>query len=260
MKVVLFFMVCFYPLISLANTSKIVVTKLSDDAYLLKSADYPTNIGVLKTSKGVVLIDPMPGSDNFGALSDAIKAIYGNQQVYVLNTHQHEDHFGGNGYFVNTGAQLLNSTKDLAEIKTVEVKSHSSADRVFFHSKSNTIFVGDIYDTDWHPTFYAGGIAGFVSAVDAILELGDENSLIVPGHGKPTRKTELKMFRQNTLDWVTKVKELKESGMVFSELQHNEQLKGIFQRFNVENRAVFVPEKAFVRFIERTLTMIESGA
>ena len=68
------------------------------------------------------------------------------------------------------------------------------------------------------------------------------------------------MFRQNTLDWVSKVKELKKSEMVLSELQHNEQLKSIFQRFNVENRAVFVPEKAFVRFIERTLTMIENGA
>lgn len=260
MKVVLFFIVCVYPLISLANTSKIVVTKLSDGAYLLKSANNPTNIGVLKTCEGVVLIDPMPGGENFGALSDTIKAIYGNQQVYVLNTHQHEDHSGGNGYFVNTGAKLLNSTVDIAAIRTVGVTSHSSVDKVFFHRKSNTVFVGDIYDTNWHPTFYAGGIVGFVSAVDAILELGDQNSLIVPGHGKPTSKKELKEFRQNTLDWVAKVKELKQSEMVFSELQHNEQLKVIFQRFNVENRAVFVPEKAFIRFIERTLTMIESDA
>jgi cyclase len=260
MKVVLFFIAGFYPFMSLANAAEILVTKLSDEAYLLKSANYNTTIGALKTSKGIILIDPMPGEDNLSALSKAIQTIYDSQAVYLLNTHQHEDHVGGNSYFVKGGAVLLNSTEDLAEIKTVEVKSHRSADRVFFHSKSNTIFVGDIYDTDWHPTFYAGGIAGFVSAVDAILELGDENSLIVPGHGKPTRKTELKMFRQNTLDWVSKVKELKESGMVLSELQHNEQLKSIFQRFNVENRAVFVPEKAFVRFIERTLTMIESGA
>lgn len=227
MKVILFFMLCFCPLISLAYTAKILVTKLSDDAYLLKSSNYPTNIGVLKTSNGVVLINPMPGSDNLRALSETIKALYGNQPVYVLNTHQHEDHSGGNGYFVNAGAKLLNSPVDMAAIKAVAVKSHSSADNVFFH-RSNTIFVGDIYDTSWHPTFYAGGVAGFVSAVDSVLALGDESSLIIPGHGKPTSKKELKDFRQNTLDWVSKVTELKESGMSLSEIQQNEQIKSIF--------------------------------
>lgn len=259
MKAVLFLMACLYPLFGFATTPKIVATKLSDEAYVLKDANYGTNIGVFKTSKGVVLIDPMPGKDNLEALREAIKAIYDYPQVYLLNTHQHDDHSGGNDYFVHVGAKLLNSTMDLTEIKTVEVKSHSSADKVFFHSKSNTIFVGDIYDTHWHPTFYAGGVADFTNAVDSVLALGDEHSLIVPGHGKPTGKTELKKFRRNTLDWVSKVKALKESGLQLSEIQHNEQIKKIFQRFNVENRAVFVPEKAFIRFIERTLTMIESG-
>jgi cyclase len=259
MKAVLFLMACLYPFLGLATTAKIVVTKLLDEAYVLKDVSYGTNIGVFKTSKGVVLIDPMPGKDNLEALSEAIKAIYDYPPVYLLNTHQHDDHSGGNDYFVHVGAKLLNSTMDLTEIRTVEVKSHSAVDKVFFHSKSNTIFVGDIYDTHWHPTFYAGGVAGFVGAVDAILELGDEHSLIIPGHGKPTSKMELKVFRQNTLDWVSKVKALKESGMVLSELQHNKQLKSIFQRFNVEKRAVFVPEKAFIRFVERTLTVIDNA-
>ncbi|MDR7119602.1 MBL fold metallo-hydrolase [Rheinheimera soli] len=259
MKVVLLVMLCLYPFISLAATAEMLVTKLSDEAYLLKSANYNTNTGALKTSRGIVLIDPMPGENNLRVLSKQLNGIYGSQHIYVLNTHQHDDHSGGNSYFVNAGAKLLSSTIDWAEIKTVEVKSHSSADNIFFHRSSNSIFVGDIYDTDWHPTFYAGGVAGFVSAVDAILELGDENSLIIPGHGKPTSKEELKKFRQNTLDWVSEVKALKESGLQLSEIQHNEQIKKIFQRFNVENRAVFVPEKAFIRFIERTLAEIDNA-
>lgn len=257
MKVTLFFIACLSPFMSLAATAEILVTKLSNEAYLLKSANYNTNIGALKTSRGVVLIDPMPGKDNLRVLRKQLNEIYGSQPVFVLNTHQHDDHSGGNSYFMNAGAKLLSSTMDLAEIKTVEVTSHSSADNLFFHRSSNSIFVGDIYDTNWHPTFYAGGVAGFVSAVDAILELGDESSLIIPGHGKPTSKEELKKFRQNTLDWVSKVKALKESGMSLSEIQQNDQIKIIFQRFNVENRAVFVPEKAFIRFIERTLTLID---
>lgn len=259
MKVELFLNACLSFFLSFTSIAEISVTRLSDEAYLLKSTNYNTNIALLKTSKGVVLIDPMPGKDNLSALNQAIHSIYHSSPVYLLNTHEHEDHTGGNSYFEKAGAVLLKSAVELPDIKRLEVKSHSGSDSIFFHSKSNTIFVGDIYDTYWHPTFYAGGIAGFVSAVDTILTLGDENSLIVPGHGKPTGKVGLRAFKQNTLDWVSKVKELKDSGMTLSALQQNEQLNSIFQRFNLEGRAIFVTENAFSRFIERTLTAIENA-
>lgn len=74
----------------------------------------------------------------------------------------------------------------------------------------------------------------------------------MPGQGKATAKAVLRAYKQNTLDWISTVNELTDSGMTPPELQRSEQLKQIFQRFNLEQRAVFVPEKAFVRFIERT--------
>lgn len=259
MKVVRLLFACVGFFLSFPGTAEILLTRLSDEAYLLKAANYSTNIALLKTGKGIVLIDPMPGKEKLDALNQAIRTMYPDSPLYLLNTHQHEDHTGGNDYFQKTGALLLDSTEKLTDIKKLDVKSHSGADSIFFHSTSNTIFVGDIYDTDWHPTFYAGGIEGFVAAVDSVLALGDERSLIVPGHGKPTGKGELRAFKQNTLDWVSQVKVLKDRGLALSEMKRDKQLTLIFERFNVTGRAVFVTEKAFVRFIERTLTMVEQA-
>jgi cyclase len=132
-------------------------------------------------------------------------------------------------------------------------------DKVFYHKTSNSIFVGDIYDTSWHPTFYAGGVSGFNQAIDEILKLGNDESIIVPGHGKPTGKTELRVFRDNTLNWVSRVKELKEGGLAVSEMKDDAQIKNILHKFNLENKTDFIPEKAVIRFIERTIAVIEKG-
>lgn len=259
MKLTLFFIAVIYSTTSLANSENISVTELSKEAFILKSIDYGTNIGLFKTTKGIVLIDPMPGNENLDALNNAVKYLVGEPVNFVLNTHKHIDHSGGNAYFTEKGGVLLNDAANLTEIHEMVAESHTPEDKVFFHNESNSIFVGDIYDTSWHPTFYAGGLPGFNNAIEAILKLGNEESIIVPGHGKPTSKAELREFRKNTLDWVSRVKKLKNDGMTAIEIKNDNQIKIILEKFNVENKTDFMPEKAFIRFIERTLAVIDKG-
>jgi cyclase len=95
--------------------------------------------------------------------------------------------------------------------------------------------------------------------VDAILNLGDANSLIVPGHGKPGDKQQLKLFRQNTLQWVAQVKMLREQGLTVSEIKDNAEIQRILRKFDTEHKTDFIPPSAVERFIERTLTVIEKG-
>lgn len=259
MKFILFFIAVLYSTIGLASSKNISVTKLSEDAFILKSVDYGTNIGLLRTKEGIVLVDPMPGEENLNALNELINNLVGESVKFILNTHEHSDHSGGNDYFIRKGSLLIYDAANLTELEDLVAKSHSPMDKVFFHKKSNSIFVGDIYDTSWHPTFYAGGVAGFSNAIEGILKLGNDESLIVPGHGKPTGKAELRLFRQNTLDWVARVRKLKNDGLTANEIKNDTQIKVILRKFNVENKADFVPEKALVRFIERTLAVIEKG-
>jgi glyoxylase-like metal-dependent hydrolase (beta-lactamase superfamily II) len=259
MKFICLLVAMFYPTISWASPENIAVTQLNEEAFILKSIDYGTNIGLFKTTAGIVLIDPMPGDINLDALNALLHQLVGGTAKFIFNTHAHADHAGGNAYFIAKGAVLMQDAAQFTEIADVVVTSHSSMDKVFFHKKSNSIFVGDIYDTSWHPTFYAGGIAGFNHAIEAVLKLGNDNSLIVPGHGKATGKTELRLYQQHTLAWVARVRQLKNEGMTAHDIKNDAQIKLILASFNLENKADLFPEKALVRFIERTFAVIEQG-
>lgn len=259
MKVIFFVVAAFYSNIIWATQQEIAVSRLSEDAFVLTSVSNGTNIGVLNTIDGVVLIDPMPGEGHLDALHGLIQTLTGAKANFILNTHAHSDHTGGNSYFLARGASLIDDLASVSGLVSKQAKSHSAIDNIFYHKKSNSIWGGDIYDTRWHPTFYAGGISGFSAAIDCILQLGDEQSLIVPGHGKPTSKTELRTFKNNTLDWVARVRALKNAGLTVGEMKRDPQLNQMKDTFNRDNKPDFIPEAALVRFIERTLTMIEQA-
>ncbi|MEL4429052.1 MBL fold metallo-hydrolase [Shewanella mangrovisoli] len=267
-----------------ANT--ISVEQVSEQVHLLKGIDYGTNIGLISTSDGLVLIDPMPGDEHLSALDDAIQSLYTKPVKFILNTHEHVDHTGGNQHFIQQGARLV-PTQDtvpsqkiplqntaqmqntvaaqntvsmqpvIPDILATQVSSHSSADWIYFHPRSNSLFVGDIVDNSWHPTFYAGGISGFNAAINHILAIGNEDSLIVPGHGKPSHKASLRRFQQNTNDWVQQIESLIDSGKSVEQITQHSQIAELVARFNQEGKSPFLPPKALTKFIERTITVIE---
>jgi len=237
--------------------SNIKQEKIADNLHILSGKEYGTNIGLISTEEGVVIIDPMPGERNLAELDEIIKSTYDNSNTFILNTHKHADHTGGNEFFIKRGGTLIGSEFDFMGIKRVELKSHSSTDYVYYHEKSNVIFVGDVFDTSWHPTFYAGGLEGFDKAVNAILALGDKESLIVPGHGVPAYKPALKAFRENTFKWVSIIQELHKEGQSVESIMKKQRVKVALEKFNVSKQSPFIPENAFKRFVERTITVIE---
>ena len=95
MKTIILFIALICPALSVANTADISVTKRSADVYIVTPA-YATNIGLFNTAKGVVLLDPMPGENQLEALNARVKKLFGAQARFILNTHQHSDHSGGN--------------------------------------------------------------------------------------------------------------------------------------------------------------------
>ena len=83
---------------------EIKTEKLTDNIYVLFGAG--GNIGVLVGEDGVIMID-----DQFAPLSEKISAAIAkvsNEPVkYLLNTHWHGDHAGGNENFAKKGATIL---------------------------------------------------------------------------------------------------------------------------------------------------------
>ncbi|BBM01143.1 MBL fold metallo-hydrolase [Microbulbifer sp. GL-2] len=243
---------------STALSSGVSIQKISEQLHILSGKEYETNIGLIATEDGLVLIDPMPGNNQLSGLNEAIQSIHNEPISFILNTHAHSDHTGGNEYFKKQGGKLIENTFNLDGFTHIKVKSHSEIDNIYYHKESNSIFVGDVFDTSWHPTFYSGGIKGFNEAIDAILNLGDDQSLIIPGHGVPSSKSSLLEFRKNTFEWTNKIQELHQKGMSMEEIMIDTQVKDIVEKFNVNNKSPFLPKKAYRRFIERTISVINN--
>jgi cyclase len=282
----LFFTCCvvLFSLLSYANKSEAKVApfeiaKLSESLYIVTDNDYGTNIGVVISDSATVLIDPMPGEGRFNDLHAQIKLLSKQPIKYVINTHRHEDHTGGNDFFKKLGATIVDS--DVLESQTTQdsenssnkirshltklglmlsqVKSHTYNDVLVSHQASNAIFVGDVFDNSWHPTFYAGGLAGLNSSIDTIFSMTNKSSIIVPGHGKTANKELVDAFRMNTIAWVKLVSKLHKNQVSIDEMMNDKNINELLQRFNTENTHTFIPQNAFRRFIERTVEIIATG-
>lgn len=250
-------------IVAFSNTTQakanknIDIQKISNTLQIFNNKEYGTNIGVVKTTDGVVLIDPMPGEPGLSELNETIKETYQSKPWFIVNTHGHEDHTGGNAYFLNRGAKKLEGSLKKHGIEHIVVASHSPSDKVYYHTQSNSIFVGDVFESNWHPTFYFGGRKGLNNAIEQILALGDENSTIIPGHGVITDKETLRQFRDNTFKWVDRVKELISMNVTVDEIMKDKKANGILAKFSDQNSISFLPKKAHKRFIERTFAVIE---
>lgn len=239
-----------------ASSSDIHIQPLAGGSFLLMDKEYGTWSGLLKTSRGYLLIDPVAKKNNMSALKQAIEEKVNQPVIGVINTHGHEDHSGGNDHFLTKTIPLLEQEQSNEEFTLVKVVAHSNPDRVIYHAASNSIFTGDIFTTDWHPTFYAGGRQGFNQAIELILSLGNDDSLIVPGHGTPTNKQALRTFRQHTMDWLALITTWQKKGKTPEQIMLEPDVRVQLDKFNLDNSGDFVPDKAFKRFIQRTLTIL----
>ncbi|MBT8138733.1 MAG: MBL fold metallo-hydrolase [Gammaproteobacteria bacterium] len=102
------FIAQFYSLCGLAadaeKKSAITSQKITDDIYMLSGDG--GNIGVLIGDDGTFMID-----DKFARLSDdimsSIKKLGGTEPDYLVNTHFHADHTGGNESFGKAGSTIV---------------------------------------------------------------------------------------------------------------------------------------------------------
>ncbi len=93
-----------YPLAQQAQPVPVTTTDLGDGLYMLQGRG--GNIGVLIGEDGVFVIDSQYADMAPGILS-AIDAIAGEAPRYLVNTHWHGDHTGGNAILGDTGATII---------------------------------------------------------------------------------------------------------------------------------------------------------
>ena len=183
------------------------------------------NIGVSAGADGVFMID-----DQFapltGKITAAVAALSDQPIRFLVNTHWHYDHSGGNENLGNQGVLIMahdnvyermsrdteiaafntvvpaspkvalpvitfndNVTFHLngEEIRVVHYRnSHTDGDSVIHFRNANVVHTGDIWFNGFYPFIdvsNGGSIDGVISSIRTLINLVDDDTRIIPGHG-----------------------------------------------------------------------------
>jgi len=247
--------------------------KIAKNIYLLK--DYGCNIAVMSGQEGLLIIDT--GHKRSALKTDSAISIISNLPVkYVLNTHLHFDHVGGNMKLAEDGAVIIahENTRNhmLSGWKVPELQgikyspvlpysveylpkvcfkdtlniyfnddviqaihypnAHSDCDVIFYFQNANVIHAGDLFESNGFPildVWYGGTIDGYVKALDDILKICNDNTVIIPGHGDPSNRQGLKDYRNMLVESRTRISKLIEEGKSVDEVIAADPTKDLYK-------------------------------
>ncbi|MBB1290367.1 MBL fold metallo-hydrolase [Pseudoalteromonas sp. SR43-6] len=205
-----------------ADDGPVTAQKLSEHVYVLFGQG--GNVAASVGDDGIYIID-----DQFAKLSDDIKKTISDLKPgsaeFVINTHHHGDHTGGNENFAKAGAHVIahdNVHKRLEEqhgegsdflprisfghdlklhfnnehAHVVHYEhAHTDGDSVIFFSNDNIVHMGDIYFNFGSLPFVdvdsGGSVDGILAAVNDVVNQIDDNTKVIPGHGKVSDRSGL---------------------------------------------------------------------
>src|SRR5213593_4655182 len=217
--------------------AKLDLVKIKDDLYVIHNDVVPGNSTALITDEGVVLVDDKFEVDHDNIIAQ-LKKITDKPIRYVINTHHHGDHSGGNVKMQQMNAQIVASEEARQNMldgkqpglptiaierhahiylagKNAELyhfgRAHTNGDVVVLFPPQRTLAAGDMFtfgDATPELIDYAGGGSAkeWTSTLDSVLQLDFDN--VVPGHGIVTTKAEMRKFRDSSLRLRTRVHDM----------------------------------------------------
>lgn len=193
---------------------EIKTTTVADGVYMLEGAG--GNIGLSVGEDGAFVID-----DQFAPLSDKIMAaiaeVTDKPVKFVLNTHYHGDHTGGNEPFGKSGAHIVaheNVRERLAAAEEetpeaalpvitfsenvsffwngdeIRVKhkgaAHTDGDAIIRFMNANVVHMGDVMFSGRYPYIDldgGGDLDGYIATLEYAAGAISPETKIIPGHG-----------------------------------------------------------------------------
>ncbi len=271
--------------LQLAQQSEITFesTELSEGLYMLQGQGgfAGGNLGLLTGSDGVILIDDAlePFAEK---VINAVEAHTEAPVDFVINTHVHGDHVGGNAALHETGATIIthdnirdrmvadDAAKDaLPEITFSDAvtfhlngytafvfhvpNAHTDGDAVIHFPEVNVIHSGDILFNGLFPFIdldSGGSVDGYIAAQEKILSMSDADTKIISGHGPMGSEADLQSAHDMLVDALARVKKLVDAGKSDDDILAENPLASYHDDWNWG----FITTERMTRTLYRSLT------
>lgn len=227
--------------------------EVSPGIYMLERANgIASNVELLVGDEYIVLIDDGTAPD-ISAVLDAAAELAGRPVDFVINTHSHGDHVGGNEKLANLGAIIvahnnvrkhmlpnpaLNTGPGALPVITFSDEvtfhingheafvfhienAHTDGDAAILFREANVIAAGDVMFHKLFPFIDldgGGSVAGYIAGQRKILAMADDETAIIPGHGPLASKSDLSADLAVLIDSSARVKALIDKGMSEDEI------------------------------------------
>ena len=240
------------------------------------------NIGLLVGDERIVLVDD--GLESFApALIDAATEVAGRPVDFVINTHLHADHVGGNAALSAEGATIVAHDNirsrlvadaefgaaglplvTFSDAVTFHVNdheafifhieaAHTDGDAVIHYRNVNVIHAGDIMFNHLFPFIdlvNGGTVDGYIAGQQKILTMAEDETIIIPGHGPIATKADLERDLDVLIDCKERVKALVDQGWSESEVYAANPLAVYHEGWNWE----FITTERMTQTLYRDLT------
>ncbi len=206
------------------------------------------NIGLSIGEDGIVMID-----DQFAPLTDkimaAIRSLSSGEIRFLINTHVHGDHTGGNENMGNMGVLIL--ARDEVRVRldaqapeaalpvltysdaiTIHLNgeevyafpvpaAHTDGDTFIHFKDSDVVHTGDVFRTTAFPVIDAnngGTLKGTLEALGRLIGVAGPDTKILPGHGAVSSREDVMEFRDMVLDVAAQVEAMVAKGMSYEQV------------------------------------------
>jgi cyclase len=221
------------------------VHKIGPDLYAyISENDASANSTFLVSDEGILVVDTGLNAQEGRKLLDEIRKVSQAHVRWIVNTHYHPDHRGGNSMVGPdaviistefTRAQMPSSAPDYALNEAIRSKgitlyvgghevriyhpgpAHTRGDLIVYFPDEHAIATGDLFLTNSCPAMDDGDMENWIAALDRMLALPLEH--VVPGHFELATKNELQHFRNYLAAMRDQVKRMRSNGFGLEQVQ-----------------------------------------
>ena len=214
---------------------QLTLNKIKDDLYEIEGDG--GNVALLITNEGVIMVDDKYEQD-YDQIMAKEKSITNLPIRYILSTHYHADHSGGNTRFaagseiistLNAHNNIVNKVQSNAPPNMVAARvtfttqtdvflggkhvvaryfgrGHTNGDAVIYFPDHKVVHTGDLMTSATPLIDYPGGgsIVEWTKTLDAVMKDLDFDT-VIPGHGPVSKKADMLTYRNKAEDLRNKV-------------------------------------------------------